>query len=134
MSALIALQKAMVEALNADATLTSLIGAGKVFDDVSPGIRPPYLVLTSATASDWSTGTEDGEELRFEIDAWSPERGRKSVALIADAAIAAIKQIASIDAPWRLVNLRHVSTAFDRDPQTEYHHVRIAFRAVIEPA
>jgi hypothetical protein len=133
MSALIALQKKVFETLGADATLTGLIGPGKMFDDVSPGIRPPYLVLTSASAADWSTGTEDGAEIRFEIDAWSPERGRKAVALIADAAIVAIEQIASIEAPWRLINLRHVSTSYDRDTQTEYHHVRMSFRAVVEP-
>jgi hypothetical protein len=134
MSALIALQKKIFETLGADAPLTGLIGPGKVFDDVSPGVRPPYLVLSSATAADWSTATEGGTEIRFEIDAWSPERGRKAVASIADASIAAIEQIASIAAPWRLINLRHVSTSYDRDAQTEYHHARMSFRAVVEPA
>jgi hypothetical protein len=134
MSALIAVQKAIVQALNANASLTALIGAGKIFDDVPPGVRPPYVLLSGAASDDWSTATEAGAEHRLELEVWSDQRGRRSAALIAEACIGAAEGIGAIEAPWRLVNLRHLSTAHSRDPQTEYHRALIRFRAVTETA
>lgn len=132
MSALEALQKAVFETLTADTNLTALIGVGRVFDDVPPATHPPYLVFADTTGTDWSTGTETGDELRFGIEIWSSQKGRKQAAAIAQAVRDALAAIETIDAPHALVNLRFVSARFERDPQTEYFRGLLRFRAAIE--
>jgi hypothetical protein len=132
MSALEALQKAVFETLTADANLTALIGADRIFDDVPPATHPPYLVFADTQGADWSTGTEAGDELRFGIEIWSSQKGRKQSASIAQAIREALAVLAAIDPPYTLVNLRFVSARFERDPQTEYFRGLLRFRAVVE--
>jgi hypothetical protein len=119
-------------ALSADAGLTALIGSGRIFDDVPPGTRPPYLVFTEATVSDWSTGTEEGEAHRPVIEIWSAEKGRREVSEIGAAVRAALASPGPLDAPWHLVSFRHETTRFERDPQTEYYRGVLRFRALVE--
>jgi hypothetical protein len=129
-----AFQKALYAALAGDAELGALAGPGRIYDDAPPGIRPPYLLLSGMEIADWSTGSETGAEIAFDIHVWSDRKGRKQAALIADAARLAAQATGALDPPHALVNLRHVSTLFERDPQTEYHHAVLRFRAVVEPA
>ena len=134
MSSTSALQKAVYEALCADASLTALIGNGRIYDDVPPATRPPYLVFAGATLADWSTGSEAGGAHTLDIDIWSSEKGRKEVAAIAAAARAALDGLAALDGDWHLVSFRHETTAFERDSQTEYFRGRMRFRALVEPS
>ncbi|GIL03331.1 MAG: hypothetical protein BroJett030_32300 [Alphaproteobacteria bacterium] len=132
MSSTSALQKAVYETLLADAALTALIGSGRLFDDVPPATRPPYLLFAGSGHSDWSTGTEAGEAHAFGIEVWSAGKGRKEAAAIAAAVRDALAGLAAIEPPWHLVSLRHESTTFERDPQTEYFRGLMRFRALVE--
>ena len=132
MSATEALQKAVFETLSADTGLMALIGASSIFDDVPPATHPPYVVFADTQAADWSTGTEAGDELRFGIEIWSSQKGRKQAASIAQSVRDALAAVDAVDAPYTLVNLRFVSARFERDPQTEYFRGLLRFRAVVE--
>jgi len=132
MSSTSALQKAIFAALTADATLTGLIGASRIFDDVPPGARPPYLVFAESSLADWSTGTEAGEAHTVALEIWSSQRGRKQVAAIAASARAALDSIGPLDAPFHLVHLRHETTRLERDPQTEWFRGVVRMRALVE--
>lgn len=134
MSSTSALQKAVYETLTADANLTALIGTDRIFDDVPPSTRPPYLVFAASTVADWSTGTEGGDSIGLGIEIWSSAKGRKEVSAIAEAVQMALVGLSSIGAPWHLVAFRHESTRFERDPQTEYFRGLMRFGALIEPA
>lgn len=128
-----ALQKAVYETLSSDPGLLALIGPDRIHDDVPPATRPPYLVFVAGDLSDWSTGSEDGEAHSLTIDAWSSARGRGEVAAIAAAVREALAGLSAIGSPWHLVQFRHETTGFERDPQTEYFRGRMRFRALIEP-
>ncbi len=133
MSALLALQKAIFQALQADATLTALIGAQKLFDEPPADAKPPYLVFASIIANDWSTGTESGEEIFLDLEIWSARRGRNQAGDIAQAVRDALNPQPALDPPWRLVNFVHQSTVTARDAGTEYFRALMRFRAVVEP-
>lgn len=127
------LQKAVFAALSADAALTSLIGAGRVYDDTPQQAAFPYLTLGQSTARDWGTATEDGAEHVLTVHVWSRAAGKKE----AHAAMRAVRQVLH-DQPLtledhRLVNLRHELSEASRDPDGETVHGIIRFRAVTEP-
>ena len=132
MSSTSALQKAMFAALSADATLTGLIGANRIFDDVPPGARPPWIVFAESSLADWGTGTEAGEAHLVSLEIWSSQKGRRQVAAIAASARAALDAIGPLDAPFHLVHLRHENTRFERDPQTEWFRGVVRVRALVE--
>lgn len=134
MSATNAIHKAIYATLSADAGLTALIGTGRIFDDVPPATRPPYLVFASASVSDWGTGTETGEEHGLAIEIWSAQKGRQQAAAIAGAVREALAGLGAIDPPFHLVNFAHRSTRIERDPQTDNFRAMLRFRAVTEPA
>ncbi|MEC9343066.1 MAG: DUF3168 domain-containing protein [Pseudomonadota bacterium] len=129
-----ALQKAVFEALSQDTGLAALIGAARVYDDVPPGTHPPYLVFADSSELDWSTGTEEGGEIRFAVEIWTAHRGRRQAAAIAVSVRDALAGIDTLEAPFHLVNLRFVSARFARDQQTEYFRGLLRFRAVVEGA
>ncbi|TDH38848.1 DUF3168 domain-containing protein [Pseudohoeflea suaedae] len=129
-----ALQRAVFERLTADADVTALAGPGKVFDGRPERMQPPYLVFGDWRIDDWSTGSEEGAEHRFEIEIWSDARGRKQAASLAEAVRAALHD-ATLGLPgFHLVNLRHTRTRSGREPKSRHIRARIAFRAVLEPA
>jgi hypothetical protein len=56
------LQKAIYEALVANAALVALLGAPRVYDDVPRGAAFPYVTFGPSVVRDWSTGSEGGTE------------------------------------------------------------------------
>lgn len=65
-SASLALTRALIAALKADAVL----GARGVYDAPPPGARPPYLTVGPDLVSDWSTKSGPGREHRLQVIAW----------------------------------------------------------------
>src|SRR5215203_3166660 len=102
MTAAIALQKALYQALATNPALTALIGAGAVHDDVPEGVKPPYVVLGDMLVSPLGSSTEEGEEHTLTIDAWSAQNGRSKLTGMASAIRDALAQIAVIEAPFKL--------------------------------
>ncbi len=127
------LQKAVFAALAADATLTGLIGPGRIHDDAPQQAAFPYLTFGQSTARDWSTATDEGAEHVLTLHVWSRAAGKKE----AHAVMRAVRQ-ALHDQPLtledhRLVNLRHDCSGTARDPDGETVHGIVRFRAVTEP-
>ena len=129
-----ALQRAVFEQLTNDADIIALAGTGKVFDGRPERMQPPYLAFGDWWTDDWSTGTEEGAEHRFEIEVWSDARGRKEAARLAEAVHDALHDAALTVPGFQLINLRHSRTRTGREAKTRFIRSRIEFRAVLEPA
>ena len=71
---LVETQRAIYQALTADATLTGMITG--VYDHVDQGTAYPYVVIGEDGASEWDTDTEQGAESILTIHSWSREKGR----------------------------------------------------------
>ncbi|MAY60922.1 MAG: hypothetical protein CML29_01810 [Rhizobiales bacterium] len=129
-----ALQRAVFERLTSETGVSALAGADRIFDGRPERIEPPYVTFGDWRIEDWSTGTEDGAEHRFEIEVWSEVRGRKQAAELADAVRKALHDAALTLPGFHLVNLRHLRTRTGRDTKSRHIRARLEFRAVLEPA
>lgn len=127
------LQQSIFAALSADAALTALIGAGRVFDDVPQATQLPYVTLGPVTAQDWSTGTEPGTEHLISVHVWSDARGKKQAHAILAAIRAALHDRPLTVAGHNLINLRHERSDTRQNADGEAIHAIARFRAVTEP-
>jgi len=127
-----ALQKAVVEALGADAAFTGLVADGAVFDRLINKAVFPYVVLAEMTTLDWSTATDEGTEHVFSLEVWSSAPGKREVQSISAAIRAALHdRPLTLDA-GTLVNLRCERTRTERLAKQRLHRAAMRFRAVIE--
>ena len=84
-----ALQTALVAALEADAALTGLIGAGGVFD-APPQSRPaPYVVIDRHDIRQHDGDAAPGQEHRVLLHCWSDQPSRKAALDIAERVVVA---------------------------------------------
>lgn len=127
------LQKAVFATLNADATLTGLIGAGRVHDDAPQHAAFPYLTFGQSTFTDWSTATDDGAEHVLTLHVWSRAAGKKEAQAIMRAVRRGLHDRSLALEDHRLINLRHELSETSRDPDGETVHGIVRFRAVTEP-
>ena len=127
------LQQSLFAVLSADAALTALIGAGRVFDDVPQASPLPYVTLGPVTAQDWSTGSEDGTEHLLTVHVWSRARGKKQAHEVLGAIRAALHDQPLSLSGHRLINLRHERSDIRRTPDGEAIQGTARFRAVTEP-
>jgi hypothetical protein len=129
-----ALQQAIYTALAASTDLQSLIGnPPRLFDYVPRDSAFPYVVLGDGTESDWSTATEDGTEHAIQIDVWSRSTGHKEAKQIAEAIRDALNNAALTVSGAILIDIRHLATAFARQPDGQTIRAGLRFRAVTEP-
>jgi hypothetical protein len=126
------LQKAIVAALAADGAVTALVD-DRIYDQTPRSPEFPYVSLGAATATDWSTGTEDGAEHVLTVDAWSRQGGKREAHQIAGAVKAALHDAALAVSGQALVNLRFQFADTRRDPDGITYHAAMRFRAVMEP-
>jgi hypothetical protein len=128
----LALQKAVVAALVADAAVGALIG-DRIYDAQPRDAIFPYLTIGQVNTTDWSTGTEDGGEHQLTLHAWSRERGKRECYAIGEAVEAALHDAALTLDGHALVNLRFEFAETRRDPDGITFHGAMRFRAVTEP-
>ena len=105
-SAAAALRAAIHDALSADGALTALLGGPKIYDEPPRSAAFPYVTLGEARVTDFSTGTEPGEEHQLTLHAWSRQGGHREAHLIAGALLQALDDAPLTLADHRLVNLR----------------------------
>jgi hypothetical protein len=132
MSAAVALQQAVFSTLAGDAALSALIGGARLYDGAPRNAAAPYVHLGEFVLRDWSTATEAGLELRFEVVAWSAEPGRSEALSIAARAVELLDDAALAVAGFRLVSLRHLGTATAREKKPEGRRATARFRARVE--
>jgi len=129
-----ALRAAIHDALAADGALTALLGAGRIYDEPPRGAAFPYVTLGEARVTDFSTGTEPGEEHQLTLHAWSRQGGHREAHLIAGALLQALDDAPLTLADHRLVNLRFAVADVRREADGRTYHALVRFRAVTEPA
>ena len=132
-SASAALRAAIHDALTADGALTALLGGPKVFDEVPRGAAFPYVTLGEARVTDFSTGTEPGEEHQITLHAWSRQGGHREAHLISGALLQALDDAPLALADHRLVNLRFATADVRRETDGRTYHALVRFRAMTEP-
>ncbi|WP_420102351.1 DUF3168 domain-containing protein [Bosea sp. (in: a-proteobacteria)] len=133
--AILALRSAVQARLAADAALTALIGADRIFDEAPRAERGLYVVHGEVEARDWSTGTEAGCEQEFALVVWAGQSGSSRQALQAAGLIVATLDGSDLAPDGHvLVNLRWLSSRLAREPRNGLPSVTLRFRAATEPA
>jgi hypothetical protein len=80
-----AIQQAIYDALSADAGVTALLGAGKIFDSVPQGTAYPYVTIGDDNFDDAGSHSSPGVSAKVVIDTWTQYSGRKQAKAIQDA-------------------------------------------------
>lgn len=131
-SAAFALQAAMFQKLTTAADVTAALGGARIYDDVPVRGEFPYLTFGTASARDWSTGSDTGHEHFVAVNVWSRGRGRKETEAIVAAVEAALHEAALTLDGHRLINLRHEVSDIRREGDGETFAGVVRFRAVTE--
>ena len=129
-----ALRAAIHDALVADAPLGAVLGGAKIYDEPPKAVDFPYVTIGEARVSDFSTGTEGGEEHQLTLHAWSRQGGHKEAHLIAGALLQALDDAPLTLAEHALINLRFTTADVRREADGRTYHALVRFRAVTEPA
>jgi hypothetical protein len=128
-----ALRAAVHDTLSTDAALVSILGGPKIYDEPPRSASFPYVTLGEARITDFSTGSEPGEEHQLTLHAWSRQGGHREVHLIAGALLQALDDAALSLTGHHLVNLRFSVADVRREADGRTYHALVRFRAVTEP-
>ncbi len=128
-----ALRAAIHDALVADGALGALLGGPKVYDAPPQAAAFPYVTLGEARVTDFSTGSEPGEEHQLTLHAWSRQGGHREAHLIAGALLQALDDAPLSLDDHRLINLRFAVADVRREADGRTYHALVRFRAVTEP-
>lgn len=128
-----ALRAAVHGALAADAALDALLGGPKIYDEPPHAAVFPYVTLGETRVSDYSTGSEPGEEHQLTLHAWSRQGGHREAHLIAGTLLHALDDAPLTLADHRLINFRFAVADVRREADGRTYHALIRFRAVTEP-
>jgi Protein of unknown function (DUF3168) len=130
----LALQKAIVAALKADAAVGGLVG-DRIYDHVPPDVPLPYISMGPETIEPDEAACYDGSTHTVQIDAWSQTPGFPEVKRIAKAIRAALahQPLSLLSDGYRLVDIELQSDFTLRDPDGVTSHAVMTFRAMTEP-
>ena len=127
------LQKAIFEALAADAGLTTALGGPRIHDHAPANVAFPYVTFGRTSVYDWSTGTESGTEQLLTLHVWSKAKGKAETLAIMELARRALHDKDLALEGHRLINLRAEFEEARYDEDLAVHHGLLRFRAVTEP-
>lgn len=124
------LQAALVAALDANADLVALIGAGGVFD-APPRSRPaPYVVIDRHDMRQRDGDETPGQEHRVLLHCWSDQPSRKAALDIAALAVAA--GLGAAPAGLAVTHAEHVRTETEIDNATGQARAAVLLRFLSE--
>lgn len=126
-------QEAIVAAVKADATLTSLI-AGRIYDRVPPAASFPYISIGEDQVLPDLAQCYDGADVVSTLHAWSRAIGYGEVKRVAAALEKALTAATFTLTGFRLVDKFFESTRYMRDPDGLTSHAVVTFRARTEPS
>ncbi len=133
----VALRAAVRDALANSAALVTLLGGPKIYDEppsnVTSAAAFPYVTLGEARVSDFSAGSEPGEEHQLTLHAWSRQGGSREAHSIAGALLQALDDAPLALADHVLVNFRFSVADVRREADGRTYHALVRFRAVTEP-
>ena len=125
------LQRAVFDALAANAALAALVGA-RIYDHVPANAAYPYVSFGRTSIYDWSTGTESGSEQLFTLHIWSKAKGKKETLEIMEHARALLEDARLDLNQHSLVNMRLEFAEARHDEDLALYHGLLRFRAVTE--
>jgi hypothetical protein len=126
----LALQKAVLATLLADAAVAALAG-DRIYDAAPRDAAFPYIAFGPARSTDLSSSTEQGAEHRLVLHLWSRRPGKSECLALAEAVGAALGAALTLDGA-ALVNFAGEALDIARDPDGITWHGVIRFRAVTE--
>jgi uncharacterized protein DUF3168 len=129
----VALRAAVRDALANNVAFVSLLGGAKIYDEPPRAIAFPYVTIGEARVSDFSTGSDPGEEHQLTLHAWSREGGHREAHSIAGALLQALDDAPLTLVDHTLVNFRFSVADVRREADGRTYHALVRFRAVTEP-
>jgi Protein of unknown function (DUF3168) len=133
-AAAVSLRAAIHDALTADAALVALLGGPKVYDEAPHSAAFPYVTMGEARVSDFSSGSEPGEEHHMTLHGWSRQGGHREAHMIAGALLQALDDAPLALSGHTLVNFRFTTADVRREADGRTYHALVRFRGVTEPA
>ncbi len=132
-TAMIALQTALVTALEADGGLTALIGAEGIFDAPPKGREAPYVVIARHDAINRDSLVAPGTDHRLTLHVWAGRASRAAALEIADR-LSSVAAAASLDGAEIVVTHRvHERTETIVDLETGQARAALRLRFFSEP-
>lgn len=128
----IALQKAIYEALIADAGLLAELGGAFVFDSVPINQDLPFVQFGKISSTDWSTNSDRGEEHEIAILIWSCHKGRKQLLDLAQICEDAITSLFGIHEGHHIIDMQLTETVSQHDVKSGNFKATLTFRCVTE--
>ena len=132
-----ALKAAVRTALLANSTLsTTLVGLKVV--ELAPSSHPTPYISIDARSNDWSTSTEDGQEILLDINVWhqSPSQTPETATarnLMSEVRTTLHTASLSLEAPFNCVQIRvdNIIGPY-RDPDGSTLHGVVSVRALVD--
>lgn len=129
---LLALQGAIVAALNGDAVLVALLGGAKTFEHAPPTTAHPWIAFDELRSTTADVSGYETREHRLSLLCVSRQPGTKEALQIAERVIAVLDDAALALTGHRLVNLGVISVEIQRSGKEPLRKARVSLRAVTE--
>ena len=132
-----ALKAAVRSALLANSTLASTLVGLKVVDLAPSNHATPYISIETQS-NDWSTGTEDGQEIILDINVWHQTASQTPETATALNIMSEVRKtlhtaVLSLSAPFSCVQIRVDNMLGPyRDPDGQTLHGVVSVRALID--
>ncbi len=132
-NAALALHRAVLETLLADAELGALLGGARVYDRPPRGTRPPYVTIGEIESRDRNTFDARGEQHTLTLHVWSEQGGRRQAHEIVGRMDALLDDAPLAPDGHRLVELRTVFRTVVRMRDGRLFHGILRLRAITHP-
>lgn len=131
-SPVVALRKAILAHLTADAAFVAALGGAKAFDEAPRNVEPPYVVFADAQMRDWSAQLSRGAEQFLVLSVFSTQRGVREALDIGQRIIDLLDEAPLALLGHTLVDLRFVAIETRREQNGRFARVNLRFRATTE--
>lgn len=115
------IQAAIRQKLLASGDVSAFVGT-RIYDDVPEDETFPYLTVGDGSEDDWGTDDAEGSELRFQINTWSRQDGRREARAILSAVFAALHDQGLAVEGANVALVRHEMTQVFKDADLETYH------------
>ena len=131
-SPLIALRQSVRDYLSQDATLKTLLNSLEVFDEAPRAATPPYVTFGDFQVKDWSTSTDIGFEILWDIDVWSIQTSSKEALIIAEQIRHLLQDVTLALTGFNLISNTQQSAVIKRENNARYISISTKYRSTLE--
>jgi hypothetical protein len=122
----------MLAHLVSDASLVTMLGGPKAFDEAPRGVEPPYIVFVDAQLRDWSSQLSPGAEQFVTLSVFSTQRGFREALDLGQRIIDLLDEAPLILQGHSLIDLRFVAMESKREQNGRFARVNLRLRATTE--